>query len=207
MNYSLPLKFIKVSDDMTICATRIISIMSKNSKTARDIYAAERKNKTIVDGRGRCGKMMSLIFLDNGAIVASEKTIPQLLNQLEDVQYRKHKISTDDRIMRIFDIVEKDTPETIAREAAAIANKFIENKKSYFTQLIEEEPETVEEVKEQIKEAVNRAIDEDPTIETELFTDDEYLDDDDDGAYSRFLNSEIDIDNEETEEVEEDGDN
>ena len=78
MGYTIPLRFIRISTkrsdnrqfDVSICATRIVAIMSTEIYQARKVISDERKNGTLINGCG-LAKAKSAIFLDNGTVVSS----------------------------------------------------------------------------------------------------------------------------------------
>lgn len=88
--YQLPLKFIQVSPDVAICATRIVAIMSTKSYQARKTITAERSAGTLING---CGdrKAETAIFLDNGSVISSPYTIPSILKRIEKASGKKLK--------------------------------------------------------------------------------------------------------------------
>ena len=80
--YQLPLRFIKVSDDVSVCATRIVAMMSTNAYQARRTISDEKKAGTLINAAGR-GKANTAIFLDNGSVIASPVTINRLMKAIE----------------------------------------------------------------------------------------------------------------------------
>lgn len=79
--YQLPLKFIEVSPDVAICATRIVAVMSTRAYQARETIKAERKAGTLING---CGTKTAetAIFLDNGTVISSPYKIPRILKKI-----------------------------------------------------------------------------------------------------------------------------
>ena len=88
--YQLPLKFIEVSPDVAICATRIVAIMSTKSYQARETIKAERKAGTLING---CGNRSceSCIFLDNGSVISSPYKISRLLKKIDKATEKSSK--------------------------------------------------------------------------------------------------------------------
>lgn len=93
MAYTVPLKFIKVSDDVSICATRIVAMMSTRCYQARESIKAERRAGTLINACGT-DKAETAIFLDNGIVVSSPATIAVLNNRIENAGVRKVKKQT-----------------------------------------------------------------------------------------------------------------
>jgi len=90
MAYTLPLRFIKVSErrsdnrqfDVSVCATRIVCMMSTKIYQARKTISDERKNGTLINAAG-LSKAKTAIFLDNGSVVASPLTVRRLMTAVE----------------------------------------------------------------------------------------------------------------------------
>lgn len=92
MGYSLPVKFVKVSNDRSdnrqfdtaICITRIVALMSMKINQARETVRDERKAGTLINAAGVC-KVQTAIFLDNGSVVASPLSVNRILSAIEKV--------------------------------------------------------------------------------------------------------------------------
>lgn len=82
MAYQVPLVFLKLSDNLAICATRVVGMMSTDSKQARDMIKAEKENKTLINGCGR-NRAVTMVILDNGAVATSPHSINHLCKLLE----------------------------------------------------------------------------------------------------------------------------
>ena len=90
MGYMLPLNFVKVSVgrsdnrqfDVAVCATRIVAIMSTEIYQARKTIAAEKKNGTLINAAGT-NKAKSVVFLDNGSVIASPLTVRRLMTLIK----------------------------------------------------------------------------------------------------------------------------
>ena len=90
MGYTLPLRFIKISQnrsdkrqfDVSICATRIVAMMSTKIYQARKAISDERKNGTLINAAG-LSKAETAIFMDNGAVIASPLTVKRLMSAVE----------------------------------------------------------------------------------------------------------------------------
>lgn len=117
MGYYLPLRYVKVSEDVSLCATRIVAMMSTNSHQAREMVKKERQNKTLVNAAGR-NATRTIIILDNGTVVASPYTINRLMKMIE-LSNGKHlnmpKGSITKR-MRVYDVVDEEPNESIDEE-------------------------------------------------------------------------------------------
>lgn len=117
MGYMLPLRFIKVSNrnldpkkqfDVTICATRIVAIMSTKSYQARRAIHDEKKSGTLINACGQAAAK-SAIFLDNGTVVASPLSANVLLNAIE----RSNQAAGVKKVarMRVYDVYDGDPTE------------------------------------------------------------------------------------------------
>ena len=95
MGYMLPLRFIKVSSkrtdqkqfDVSICATRVVAIMSTELYQARRAIHDEKKAGTLINA---CGQLAakSAIFLDNGTVVSSPRSVSALMTSIEKSNQR-----------------------------------------------------------------------------------------------------------------------
>lgn len=89
MGYTLPLRFIKVSEnrsdnrqfDVSVCATRIVAMMSTDIYQARKTISDERKNGTLINAAG-LSKAKTAIFLDNGSVIASPLSVKRLMSAI-----------------------------------------------------------------------------------------------------------------------------
>lgn len=82
MLYQLPLRFIRLSQEVAVCATRIVAIMDTASYQARETIKTERKNGTLINACGR-KTAETAVFLDNGTVIASPLTVTRILTAIE----------------------------------------------------------------------------------------------------------------------------
>ena len=90
MGYTIPLRFVKVSNkrndnkqfDVAICATRIVALMSTEIYQARRTITAEKKAGTLINAAGT-EKARTAIFLDNGSVIASPLSVRRLMTLIE----------------------------------------------------------------------------------------------------------------------------
>ena len=73
---------------MSICATRIVAIMSTNAYQARRTIKDEKQAGTLINAAGRA-KANSAVFLDNGSVVASPLTVQRLMTAIEKSNYKQ----------------------------------------------------------------------------------------------------------------------
>jgi len=122
MGYTIPLKFIRISTkrsdnrqfDVSICATRIVAIMSTEIHQARKVITDERKNGTLINGCG-LAKAKSAIFLDNGSVVSSPMSVKRLMAMIE-----KSGDKTDTRVnkrMKVYDVYDEDIEDEESDES------------------------------------------------------------------------------------------
>lgn len=121
MAYIIPLRFIRISRkrsdnkqfDMSICATRIVAIMSTQIYQARKTISDERKNGTLING---CGleKARSAIFLDNGSVVSSPLSVKRLMAMID--KSNEQSLSRTEKRLRVYDVYDpepdEDDPQT-----------------------------------------------------------------------------------------------
>ena len=116
MGYTIPLRFIRISTkrsdnrqfDVSICATRIVAIMSTEIYQARKVISDERKNGTLINGCG-LAKAKSAIFLDNGTVVSSPMSVKRLMAMIEKSNEKAG--SRLDKRMKVFDVYDGDPNE------------------------------------------------------------------------------------------------
>lgn len=110
MGYMLPLRFIEVSNEPTvsICATRIVAMMDTKAYQARRTIHDEKKSGTLINACGTSAAKTA-IFLDNGSVVSSPKTIKVLMNAIEKAEYKtENKRSPRMKIYDLYDDEEED---------------------------------------------------------------------------------------------------
>ena len=115
--YYLPLRYVKVSEDVSLCATRIVAMMSTNSHQARETVKKERQNKTLINAAGRSATR-TIIILDNGSVVASPYTINRLMKMIElsnGKQVNIPKGSVTKR-MRVYDVADEEPSAELDEE-------------------------------------------------------------------------------------------
>lgn len=113
MGYTIPLRFIRVSQksvdsrqfDVSICATRIVAIMSTQLSQARKTISEERKNGTLINGCG-LAKAKSAIFLDNGSVVSSPLTVRRIMSLIE--KSNNKDLTRMDKRMRVYDVCDAE---------------------------------------------------------------------------------------------------
>lgn len=121
MSYTVPLRFVRISTkrsdnrqfDVSICATRIVAIMSTEISQARKVITDERKNGTLINGCGTA-KAKSAIFLDNGTVCSSPLPVKRLMAMIEK---SNDKSSTrTDKQMRVYDVYTEEPDEEFEEE-------------------------------------------------------------------------------------------
>ena len=109
MGYTIPLRFVRISQkhsdnkqfDVSICATRIVAIMSTEVYQARKTISDERKNGTLINGCGQA-RAKSAIFLDNGSVVSSPLSVKRLMSIIEKSNSKDG--TRLDKRMRVYDV-------------------------------------------------------------------------------------------------------
>ena len=108
--YQLPLTFVRISDDVAICATRIVTLMSVRSYQARELMKKERQSKTLINACGRLAAR-TVVILDNGTVLSSPRSIPYLMKAIEEGNGRfADKTRRKPRTLRVYD-AEPPEPE------------------------------------------------------------------------------------------------
>lgn len=109
MAYMLPLRFVKVSKDVALCATRIVAIMSTSAHQARETLKNEKRAGTLINAAGRDGAK-SAIFLDNGSVVASPISVKTLLSLIarSNLKETSPKRTNNTIRMKVYDVVDEE---------------------------------------------------------------------------------------------------
>lgn len=120
MGYMLPLRFIEVSKQpsLSICATRIVAMMSTEFYQARRTIHDEKKAGTLINACGR-DAAKTAIFLDNGSVVSSPKTVSVLMNAIEKSNSKAYAKST--ARMRVYDVYDEDPSTDLDEEVSDLA--------------------------------------------------------------------------------------
>jgi len=112
MAYQIPLRYIKVSDNVAICATRIVAMMSTQTRQARETMKQEKINKNYVNGSGRL-PAKTVIVLDNGTVVSSPLSIAILMQRIEKSNSKSLAPinGRTTRRMRVYDVIDEEPDE------------------------------------------------------------------------------------------------
>lgn len=116
MGYIIPLRFIKVSNkrtdekqfDVSICATRIVALMSTELYQARRTIHDEKKSGALINACGtRAAK--TAIILDNGAVVASPLSVSVLMNAIEKSNAKA--VPGQTVRLKVYDVMDEEPRE------------------------------------------------------------------------------------------------
>lgn len=117
MGYMLPLRFIKVSAkrndnelfDVAICATRIVAIMAYDTNQAKRTIKEEKRAGTLINAAGRSATK-SVIFLDNGSVIASPFSVNRLMNAIERSNFKQTDPKKPMQTVRlkVYDVIDED---------------------------------------------------------------------------------------------------
>lgn len=111
MGYMLPLRFIKVSSKpaVSICATRIVAMMSTEIYQARRTIHDEKKAGSLINACGNSAAKTA-ILLDNGAVVSSPLSITVLMNSIEKSNIKAS--AKNNARLKVYDVYDEDpSPE------------------------------------------------------------------------------------------------
>ena len=111
MGYMLPLRFIKVATKPTvsICATRIVAMMSTDIYQARRTIHDEKKSGALINACGT-NAAKTAIILDNGAVVSSPLSISVLMNSIEKSNLKA--IAKNNARLKVYDVYDEEpSPE------------------------------------------------------------------------------------------------
>ena len=120
--YQLPLRFIKLSPEVAICATRIVAIMDTKSFQARETLKTERKNGTLINA---CGRKVAetAVFLDNGTVVASPLTVTRILSAIErsNAKQSNPTKANETKRLKVYEAVDEDPAPDLDEEVDEIS--------------------------------------------------------------------------------------
>lgn len=107
--YQLPLRFIKLSSEVAVCATRIVAVMDTVSYQARETIKTERKNGTLINACGR-RPAQTAVFLDNGTVVASPLTVNRILSAIERSNAKQTNATkaNETKRLKVYEAVDED---------------------------------------------------------------------------------------------------
>lgn len=108
--YQIPLRFIRASKDVAVCATRVTAIMSCDAFQARRVVKQERDAGTLINACGR-KKMESVIFLDNGTVISSPFSVRDLMSNIEKSNQKDRKPSKNAKRLSVYDVVDAEPSE------------------------------------------------------------------------------------------------
>lgn len=106
--YQLPLRFVKLSPEVAVCATRIVAVMDTASFQARETIKTERKNGTLINACGR-KPAETAVFLDNGTVIASPLTVNRILNAIErsNAKQSNPKKANETKRLKVYEAVDE----------------------------------------------------------------------------------------------------
>ena len=137
MGYTLPLRFIKVSAgrsdnrqfDVSVCATRIVAMMSTEIYQARKTLSDERKNGTLINAAG-LAKAKTAIFMDNGSVIASPLTVRRLMSAIE--KSNENGLAKKNKRMTVYELHDPEPDEE---------DEWIEENSAYYENEFDDEEE------------------------------------------------------------------
>lgn len=126
MAYMLPLRFIKVSNkrndvkqfDVSICATRIVALMSTDIYQARRTIHDEKKAGTLINACGTAAAKTAVI-LDNGSVIASPLSVSVIMNQIDKSNYKES--NKNQKRLKVYDVYDEEPNKEIDEEVSEIS--------------------------------------------------------------------------------------
>ena len=117
--YQIPLRYVKLSEDVAVCATRIVAIMSTAAHQARETIKTEKRSGTLVNACGR-KPAESAVFLDNGTVIASPLTVNRILGAIERSNAKQVKSiqANETRRLKVYEAIDESPDEEIDQEWA-----------------------------------------------------------------------------------------
>lgn len=82
--YQIPLRFIRISKNVTVCATRIVMMIDSTvvGSYGFNLLRTERREGRLIDATAH-EKRRTAIILDNGLVIASARTVQELMRRVE----------------------------------------------------------------------------------------------------------------------------
>lgn len=118
--YQLPLRFIRISEDVSICATRIVAMMSTDTYQARNLIRDEKRAGTLINGAGRAA-VKTAIVLDNGTIVASPLSIRRLMTAIERSNAKDPgKVKADSVRLKVYTVGDEEPDPELDEEVPEV---------------------------------------------------------------------------------------
>lgn len=120
--YQIPLRYVKLSEDVAVCATRIVAIMSTAAHQARETIKTEKRNGTLINACGR-KPAESAVFLDNGTVIASPLTVNRILGAIERSNAKQVKSiqANETRRLKVYEAIDESPDEENDQEWAEIS--------------------------------------------------------------------------------------
>ena len=120
--YQLPLKFVRLSPEVAVCATRIVAIMDTISYQARETIKTERKNGTLINACGR-KPAETAVFLDNGTVIASPLTVGRILSAIErsNAKQSNPTKANETKRLRVYEAIDEEPNPELDEEVSEIS--------------------------------------------------------------------------------------
>ena len=120
--YQIPLRYVKLSEDVAVCATRIVAIMSTAAHQARETIKTEKRNGTLVNACGR-KPAESAVFLDNGTVIASPLTVNRILGAIERSNAKQVKSvqANETRRLKVYEAVDEEPVEELEEDMCEVS--------------------------------------------------------------------------------------
>ena len=120
MGYMLPLRFIRVSQKpaVSICATRIVAMMSTGIYQARRTIHDQKQSGTLINA---CGKeaAKTAIFLDNGSVVASPLSITVINSSIERSNMKAS--AKNNARLKVYDVYDEEPNKELDDDVSEIS--------------------------------------------------------------------------------------
>lgn len=124
--YQLPLRFIRLSPEVAVCATRIVAIMDTVSYQARETIKTERKNGTLINA---CGKRpaQTAVFLDNGTVIASPLSVVRILSAVERANAKQTNANKahETKRLTVYQAVDENPNEQLDEEVEEVSTDLV----------------------------------------------------------------------------------
>lgn len=120
--YQLPLRFIRLSPEVAVCATRIVAVMDTASFQARETIKTERKNGTLINACGR-KPAETAVFLDNGTVIASPLTVTRIMSAIErsNAKQSNPTKANETKRLKVYEAIDEDPNPDLDEEVDEVS--------------------------------------------------------------------------------------
>lgn len=120
--YQLPLRFVRISPDASICATRIVAIISTTTLRGRKVLKQAKGDGHFLDLSSKKG-VSTILILDNGTVIGSPYDLNKVMRQISYTNRLGLRKYTPDRGVQfqVYDVLEGSINQENAEGFGAVS--------------------------------------------------------------------------------------